>query len=356
MRVLANVIVLPTFYLLLCPLPVAGAEPHCLWDSATSLSVPDGGKGVCLQGAASSRAMLHYAEEGILIAQIPTLDAGGSRTPRLWHMAGDEVRLLYCSASLLDSGTGAPTSACLGADGSPGTGAFVGSGRIQASAAVDAFGSPACPSFIHVRGVVHSPGGEAVEIQSSLVRFWDSASETECQTVRQDISTNHLGRSATLRLHKFSRMGLTQEGISGGWEFPELDPDDLALLERISNLDDTQFELLTRLIRVQPADWRTLTQYLETEGEVHIARDGTLGPPRAALTTGPSPIKATTNQIFGLLNAIAYRGAVRNIKGTFTAMGNTDNYLVERLKFINGRLQTVDQTLVNRTKTLFNNT
>ena len=335
----------------------ASAASYCQRDPVTSVSVPNGGKGVCIQDSAAAREFLHYTEEGILIAQMPAPDSGSSRTRQTLDSTGDEAGLLYCPAGLLHVETGAPTVECLGADGSPGPDAFVGSGRIQASASMGEFGSPVCPSSIHVRGIVNSPGGEAFQIQSSLVQFRDSATETECETVWQEISTNYLGRASTLPGPGFSQLGLTQERIASGRELPEVDPADLALLERISNLDDTQFELLIRLTKIQPAEWPTLTQYLDTEGRVHIAKDGTLGPPRAALTTGPSPVNFTIDDIYNLLTNITYRGATREFLGeTFLAIGKVDDFFAKRLDFIDGRLQGVQEAFVDRSKMLFDGT
>ena len=288
MRFLVNFIALPVCALLLCPWAgrAATAEPYCLQDPATSIAVPNGGKGACVQETGTSRVLVHYTEDGMLVAQLAALDPQPAADPRLLRLAGDEVGLLYCSASLLDAETGAPTSECLTAGGTPGPDAFVGSGQIQASATVGTFGSLACPSSIQVSGVVNSPGGEAFQIQSSHVRFWNSAAGTTCETIQQDISTDHLGRASLLAQQKFSQLGVTEGGLADGREFPDIDPADLALLESMANLDDHQFQLLQRLTRLTPDGWDALAFHVETVGGAQIGADGSVHPPSAELTEG----------------------------------------------------------------------
>lgn len=250
----------------------AAPELFCQRDETTGISMPNGGKGVCVQQSATSRAVTLYTEDGLLIAQTDTFGLAGTGSPSLLQFIGAPVELLYCAAAQLNPDTGTPTSQCITPDGRPGPGALTGVGTIQANATVGLLGSLQCPSSIHIRGIVHSPGGEAFEVQGSLLRFLDSTDGTTCETVTEELSTDYLGPASKALPGKFSRLGVAETKALGDAALPDLDSEDMRLREAVANLDEHQFQLLKSLTRLTPDGWEDLASHLEADGGALIGK------------------------------------------------------------------------------------
>ena len=243
----------------------AAPELFCQPDDLTGLSVPSSrSQGVCVQDTATSRVLTLYTENGLLIAQTDALGLGGAGSSSLLQLTGAPVELLYCAAAHLNPETGAPASQCIASDGTPGPSALSGSGTIQANAAVGLLGSLQCPSSVHVRGVVHSPAGEAFQVQGSLLRFWDSDDAAACETVTEELSTEYLGPATAPLQQTFSRLGLADASGLDDSLLPDPNPEQMRLLEVVANLDDNQFEFFKSLTGLTPDAWEDLASHLDT--------------------------------------------------------------------------------------------
>ena len=243
----------------------AAPELFCRTDELTGISVPKGrSQGVCVQHTATSRVLTLYTENGLLIAQTDTLGLGGAASPSLLQLIGAPVELLYCAAAHLNPETGAPTSQCIASDGTPGPSALTGAGSIQANATVGLLGSLQCPSSIHARGIVHSPGGEAFQLQGSLLRFSDSDDAAACETVTEELSAEYLGPVTAPLEKKFSQLGSAAPSGLHDPLLPGPNSEYVRFLEAVSNLDENQFQLLRGLTRLTPDAWEDLASHLDT--------------------------------------------------------------------------------------------
>ena len=245
-----------------------------------------------------------YTEDGLLIAQTDAFGPfglGGADSASLLQFLGTPVELLYCTAAHLNPETGAPSSQCLASDGTPGPSALTGAGSLQANATLGLLGSLQCLSSIHTRGIVHSPEGGAFEVQGSLLRFADSTDGTTCETVAEELSTDYLGPASTILPGAFSRLGVAGTKALGDALLPDLDSEEMRLLEAVANLDDNQFELLESLTRLTPDGWEALASHLEEEGAAFTDADGDVVPLQALSdqekTLEPSSSKAIGDNI-----------------------------------------------------------
>ncbi len=164
-------------------------------------------------------------------------------------------------------------------------------------------GSLQCPSSIHTRGIVHSPAGEAFEVQGSLLRFSDSTDGTTCETVTEELSTDYLGPASTLLPGTFSRLGVAGTKALGDALLPDLNSEEMRLLEAVANLDESQFQMLRALTRLTPEGWDALASHLETEGGAQIADEGSVGPPGKSSDNTKAEKAISIGDVHGILVA-----------------------------------------------------
>ena len=172
------------------------------------------------------------------------------------------------------------------------------------------------------------------------MRFSDSTDGTTCETVTEELSTDYLGPASTILPGTFSRLGVAGTKALGDALLPDLDSEEMRLLEAVANLDESQFELLGHLTRLTPEGWDALALHLEADGGAQIADDGTVGPPKALSdsedATGPSPREVLgdgTNviDIYNLLTTanINLRVGDRNVKSALDHIDNDLGFLAK---------------------------
>lgn len=317
----------------------------CLEDPTTGLAIPFPGRGACMQNRGSFRLLTQTATGGLLVAWT---DDGAWDESGKFRQSGREISLLYCSATLLDPVTGSPGQECLSTPDVPGPGAFLGVGELQASAVFNLDGSAACPSSVHIQGIVHSPGGEAFRVRSSFLSFGTTATGDDCRMGEERILVEHLGPASDERVGGLSGLSSERGELP---IFPQLDGGRLTVLEKVLSLDDSEFELLVRIAGMQPSDRQLLGRYLASSGSVQISASGRVQPPGHPAedpVTAPVMFALGDNirDVWDLLTEIQTRRGLRNIKEVVNELD------ADILALLNRRPALVSPQLLSHSQTI----
>jgi hypothetical protein len=251
-------------------------QDDCRLYPGASIAVPATGRGACVQQIGPPLLFVHYTRQSLLLVQVEESMASALYDNPDLRLVDDGVALLYCPTALLDPLTGTPTSECLFSPEVPGPSALTGTGQIQANVAVDLGGSVGCPSSIHIRGLVNTPGGETFEVRSSLLRFPDSTPGRPCETVEEHIAVGHLGSPSALATRAFPSFDGAHGNPSPTAALPQFDSLQVELLDQVVNLNDREFGLLILLAKLEAADRQLLAHYIDTAGGAQISAGGTV--------------------------------------------------------------------------------
>ncbi len=258
--------------------------------------MPGGRTGACFTGDDPVSFVL-ATRDGLLFARPAAQADSAYRAPNLFFAAGRAARLYFCPDSARDPVTGLPTKECLLDPDKPGPAAFTGLGTVHVSAAGGPLGSAACPSSVHVRGIMQSPRGEAFELRGSLLRFPDLTDNARCETLDARIALSYLD---TARAGKI-RAALSTEAT---FQPAAADQESLALLELATSLNERDWQLVRHLARLDDAGWKRLGQLLADGGAAYISSAGAVSPTTLAAGGGVRVMELSLSELQSELSSI----------------------------------------------------
>jgi hypothetical protein len=304
--------------------PANSQVPTCRPDPMTGIPVPTTAPGACVTTTGSSVFLIQLTDDGLLVLEIDGkyLDLGRPEQDgtSLLHLQDEQVGLIYCLPSLVDPVSAYPTTDCIWdlATMAAGPAAVVGVGRVSGNVAIGPAGAVLCPSSIYAAASVTSPGGDPLDLTSSLVLApADGASgQSEvqgntCTAIRGATALSygempgHHDR-AWLDGRPAAHGGNRPDSDDLGFDLrrlPELDETEWLMVAELMQLDDSQWILLQRLLSLDSDQLNRLHALLTTDGAAVISDTGeVVGVTQAEPGTSGSVV--TIDEVEGLLDTI----------------------------------------------------
>jgi len=239
--------------------PAAADALRCTPHPETGLPLPDGRGTFCVKRDDLKSPIVLAADGGLVFLLTDATDGDGCLPNAdgscLYHRYDAPVRILFCP----DEPGPAPRrhdTACLAdvVSAAPGASAFVGHGRMTASALLRDAQVADCPASLYVEGELSSPDGDAFRLTGGIVL---ARTRPGCGPVHDDVRLS-LARPAPERAPSSRRSPAAESELQALERLSALDPEQAALVDYLARLDEARWTLLRQLLHADAAGVQAL--------------------------------------------------------------------------------------------------